>query len=492
MRRKLNTKNKFFIGIFSIIVFAMIGILTYAVILSSKNGKTVFEVSNNSVVFDSESNLLDTSTGGQITKRFNDSYYYINHEKNNYDIGKNPVIYDKSDKSIKIYGTNYQINSDASIIEHNDITSINNTSKPSFYKLSDRVYLIISKEIYTEDKTIFASKYLIVYLDKKGNASILNDAINIKTINPIQLIFDKYTFDVAKELLIINDKSIDLKSIIGSTNEYVEKTENEEIDINLGEFVTKYNQLVGNFQQYVNNNTLLVGSNQQITNNNIVINSSGSSGNNNSNSNNNANQVDNLVNIAKSVSLRGAISSPSYIDVTYLVSDVADKYQAVYLLVTGVINDELVTEKIILDKYASAYRIMDLSPKHEYSISLGYIEKVKQSDGTTILQEGIEDVINVRTTKTAAAIEIVKISKGKVHFNFKMTNQYAIEAGTISLYVDGIYKSNSVINVHEAKSTSGFNSSLSLTDGSIFELRLENATYGGKNVELNVRKKFIY
>ena len=130
MRRKLNTKNKFFIGIFSIIVFAMIGILTYAVILSSKNGKTVFEVSNNSVVFDSESNLLDTSTGGQITKRFNDSYYYINHEKNNYDIGKNPVIYDKSDKSIKIYGTNYQINSDASIIEHNDITSMNNTSKP--------------------------------------------------------------------------------------------------------------------------------------------------------------------------------------------------------------------------------------------------------------------------------------------------------------------------------------------------------------------------
>ena len=75
MRRKLNTKNKFFIGIFSIIVFAMIGILTYAVILSSKNGKTVFEVSNNSVVFDSESNLLDTSTGGQITKRFNDKLH---------------------------------------------------------------------------------------------------------------------------------------------------------------------------------------------------------------------------------------------------------------------------------------------------------------------------------------------------------------------------------------------------------------------------------
>ena len=71
MRRKLNTKNKIFIGIFSLIVFTMIGILWYAILLSANNGKTIYEVSSNSVVFDSETSLLDTSSGGKITKRFN-------------------------------------------------------------------------------------------------------------------------------------------------------------------------------------------------------------------------------------------------------------------------------------------------------------------------------------------------------------------------------------------------------------------------------------
>lgn len=482
MRRKLNTKNKIFIGIFSLIVFTMIGILWYAILLSANNGKTIYEVSSNSVVFDSETSLLDTSSGGKITKRFNDSYYYINNENDNYDIGKNPVIYDKNNKSIQVYGTNYQINSDASIIENNDKVTISNTSKPAFYKLSDRVYLIISDEIYSEDKTIFTSKYLIVYIDKKGNASVLNDAINFKTINPIQLIFDKYTFNVAKELLIVNEKTIDLKSIIGSTNEYVEKKPNEEIDVNLGEFVDKYNELVGNFQQYISNTNLILSSNQPVSNNNIVINGSGNTG----------NKVDNLASITKNVSLRGALSCPSYIDVTYLVSDVADKYQAVYLLVTGIIENELKTEKIILDKYASTYRINYLSPKHEYSISLGYVEKVKQNDGTNILIDGIEDVINIRTTKAASTITIDKIAKGKVYFTFKMASNYALDSGKISLYADDIYRGDVQIDIKEAASSKGFSTSLALSEGSVFELALEDAVYSGNFVNLDIRKKFIY
>ena len=485
--RKLNGKNKFYIAIFSVIILLIIGLLIVSLILSRKNLKTVYNVSSNSVVFDSETNLIDTSSGGEVAKKWNDEYYYIDKEDISYRIGNNPVIYEKSKGEIQIFGDNYQIYSDGSIVKNNDMTMISNTKNNSFYKLSDRVYLIVAPEIYNTDKSIYTSVYLIVYIDKKGNASVLNDSINLKTINPMTLTFDDYTFDIANEKLMIKEATIDLKQVIGSTNEYVPKVEgdNTVIDVDMKDFVNKYNNLVNSFQQYTENTVLNVGSNQPITNNNIIVNNG--SGNSNS-----GNKVQNNLNIMKKASLRGSISYPSYIDVTYIVSDIEDKYQAVYLLVTGVIDDVQTTEKIILDKYANTYRINGLSPKHEYSISLGYVERVKGVDGNYIAQDVIEDVINVRTTKSDVALNIEKISKGHVYFNVKMTKNYALESGSIALYSDGVFISYINIDVNEALKVNGFSSRIPLADGTIMELRLENAIYAGKGVDLNVKKKFVY
>ncbi|MBQ4262704.1 MAG: hypothetical protein IJB83_00470 [Bacilli bacterium] len=488
--RKLNGKNKLYLIIFTIIVIVITILLIFSIRISNKNGKIVYNISSNSVVFNSETNLLDTSSGGRITKKWNERYYYISSENNSYEIGTNPVIYELSKDEVQIFGNNYQVSQDGSIVENKNITVISDLKKPTFYKLSDRAYLIISSEIYNSDKTIYANKYLIVYIDKQGNASLLNDAINIKTINPLNLTFDKYTFDIANEKLIINETTIDLKLINGSTNEYKPKKKEENIKVDLGELVDSYNSLVNNFQQYIDNNILNIGSNQQVSNNNnnIIINGT----NNNNNNDNDKQQVINKTNITKMVSLRGAISYPTYIDVTYLVSDIEDKYQAVYLLVTGYINDVLTTEKIILDKYASTYRINNLSPKNEYSISLGYVELIKGVDGTKTLTDVIEDVINVRTAKNDLSLTIEKISKGYVHFNVKMTNKYALESGKISLYADGAYSRSISIDTKKAIKTSGYSSKLLIPEGNILELRLEDAVYSGKKVDLNVRKKFVY
>ena len=219
-------------------------------------------------------------------------------------------------------------------------------------------------------------------------------------------------------------------------------------------------------------------------NNNVIINGSNSSG--------GGVVVPNNTNINKRVSLRGTLSYPTSIDVTYVVTDPEEKYQAVYLLVTGVIDDVQTTEKIILDKYASTYRINGLSPKHEYSISLGYVERIKGVDGNFIAQDSIEDVINVRTTKSDVLLQIEKVSKGHVYFNVKMSNHYALENGKISLYGDGIYLSSVPIDTNEALKVNGFSSRIPLADGTIMELRLEDAFYSGKFVDLNVKKKFIY
>ena len=73
-----------------------------------------------------------------------------------------------------------------------------------------------------------------------------------------------------------------------------------------------------------------------------------------------------------------------------------------------------------------------------------------------------------------------------------MTNNYALEAGNIVLYSDGVIQSYVNINVNEALKTTGFSSKMPLSNGTIMELRLEDAIYAGKSVDLNVKKKFIY
>ena len=488
--RKLNGRNKIFIAIFSIIVIVIIVIIVASVGIAQKNGSTVYSVSNNSVVFDSETNLIDTSKGGSIKKRWDGTYYYLDVKNIEYELGNIPIVYEKTKDKIEIFGQNYLINKDGSILEGESFTEITNYTEPLFYKIADREYLIVSPEIYTEDKSIYASKYLIVYLDKKGNASVLNDSINLKTINPIVLTFDKYKFDIANEKLTVDNKIIDLKQVIGSTNEYKPKEThiNDGVDLNYQDLADQYNALVDSFQQYIDDSTKFIdAANTIFANANFNVTDSVVNGTTNSGS-----TANNLTNITKMVSLRGAISNSTHIDVTYSVSDVADQYQLVYLLVTGIIDGQETTEKVLLDKYGATYRIPKLSPRHEYTISLGYIERVKDLAGEWILQDQVEDTINVRTTKPDISIKVDKISKGYVYFTFKMKEEFAIEAGSIALYSGETYVNRVNIKPLEALSKDGFSSKIKMIEGTVLELRLEDAIYNDNLIELNVSEKFTY
>ena len=232
--RKLSNKNKIYLFLFTIIVIGIIALMIYAIKLSSNKTREVYSICTNSVIFDSETNLIDTSLGGQIATNWSSDYFYNSQDGKSYELGKVSVVYEKATEEINIFGTNYLVSTVGDIVENNNKTNINNLNTNNFYKLKDRTYLIISNEIYDAEKTIFAKKYLMVYIDKQGNASILNDSINLKTINPIVLNFGEYKFDVANEKLIIGNQEIDLKLINGSTNEYVpvsDKPKTEDVDM---------------------------------------------------------------------------------------------------------------------------------------------------------------------------------------------------------------------------------------------------------------------
>ena len=488
----LNIKNKIYILIFSLIVIAIIAMLVISAKMANKD-KTVakYEVSTNSVVFNQDTNLVDTSTGGVIEKKWDDDYYFVSNNQQSSNLGKNTIIYEKATEVIKVYGGSYRVSDTGNVVINGELTEINELKRTSFYKISDRVYLIVSPEIYTEDRSVYANKYLIVYIDKQGNASVLNDMLNLKTINPMSLVFDKYTFDIANEKLIVDNVSIDLKLINGSTNEYDpnKNTKVAEYD-DLKNLAGAYNKLVNDFNQYTKNNNLVVSANNQaiVTNNNYIIKQASKTA-----SSTAAKKVENKTQIAKRVSLRGAIASTTYIDVTYIVTDPEEKYQAVYLLVTGYIDGSLTTEKIILDKYDTTYRITGLAPKNEYSISLGYIEVITDSSNNKDLSDNIEDVINVRTTKGNAKITLNKISSGEISFNFKMYEDYAFDDGKLVMYADN--ERIDSVNVDKAKalSSDGFNTKLKLgNEVSVYMIRLENTKFGGKEVDSGIYRKFTY
>ena len=66
----------------------------------------------------------------------------------------------------------------------------------------------------------------MVELDKQGNAKLSNNKLQLKTISETTLVTSKYTFDIANEKLNYGKYDIDLKKIIGSSNQYVKESEN--------------------------------------------------------------------------------------------------------------------------------------------------------------------------------------------------------------------------------------------------------------------------
>ena len=154
-------------------------------------------------------------------------------------------------------------------------------------------------------------------------------------------------------------------------------------------------------------------------------------------------------------------------------------------------DGENTTEKVLLDKYDTTYRLIGLEPESEYSISLGYVEVVDNS-GEKELYDYIEDVIKVRTTDVDSTLTVDRITPGYVNCTFKMSEKYALQSGRIVLYADSREIDVVNINIKQALSKDGFKAKLKLEQGSVFTVVIEDAFYNGKDVNLGIESKFTY
>lgn len=493
--RALAAGNKKRFALFAIIIITIIILLITSLRLALKHEPEQYKIESNITLYDSDYVPIKTEEEATINKRWDGNYYLtLNNSKSTYKLNKKVVSFNETKSKVTLYGEVFKVLFDGQVEKYVKDTEIKNNSGDQFYKIADRQYLLISDSIRNESGSISTSKYLYVIIDKSGNTLILNNQIYAKTINPIVLTTSSYKFDIANEKLLVGSNEIDLKKIIGSSNEYKEKEPEEEPEENRNEDKEDSKDKVEHEQNNNNNgnqnSNIQNGEGTAVGNQNTQNNQ-----NNNSNSGSNVqgggqsggitNSNTNKTPLSKSVSLRGAIATSSYIDIEYAVQDPEHKYQTVYAFVEAVGYENM----IALDKNATTYRLTDLEPNTEYKITLGY----KQITADNEIEDQIEDVLSVRTTRINAKLDITKVLAGKqkVYFNLKLDQNYAFDYAKVALYVDGMKESDLVVNLTEAVKQNGWSNVLTFENyGSEIVLQVEGTSHDGTPVSTNIQAKY--
>ena len=454
--RALAAGNKKRFALFAIIIITIIILLITSLRLALKHETEQYKIESNITLYDSDYVPIKTEEEATINKKWDGNYYLtLNNSKSTYKLNKKVVSFNEAKSKVTLYGEVFKVLFDGQVEKYVKDTEIKNNSGDQFYKIADRQYLLISDSIRNESGSISTSKYLYVIIDKSGNTLILNNQIYAKTINPIVLTTSSYKFDIANEKLIVGSNEIDLKKIIGSSNEYKEKEPEEDTNEDKEDSKDKVEHEQNNNNNENQNSNIQNGEGTAVGNQNTQNNQ-----NNNSNSGSNVqgggitNSNTNKTPLSKSVSLRGAIATSSYIDIEYAVQDPEHKYQTVYAFVEAVGYENM----IALDKNATTYRLTDLEPNTEYKITLGY----KQITADNEIEDQIEDVLSVRTTRINAKLDITKVLAGKqkVYFNLKLDQNYAFDYAKVALYVDGMKESDLVVNLTEAVKQNGWSNVL--------------------------------
>ena len=472
--RKLTAGNKINFTVFAIVIIVIIVLLVVCLRYVMGIDKTVYQIEANTFVYDSENVPVLIENGGTMQAKWDGNYHIETVDGLTYNVGEQSVMYNKSSGKVNLYGKMYQVFSDASVQTLSGQSEFVNFSEDRFYKLADRKYLILSDSISNEQNTIATRRYLLIILDKAGNTLLLNNEINAKTINPMNLVTPSFTFDIANEKLIFGEEEIDLTKIIGSTNQYEEKVQVAD-DQNSGNGNNGGDTTV---VTQSSSSTTTNNSSQVIVNGNV--NGNGNNGSGSNTGNNNSGGVNNTP-LDKNVSLRSASSTSSSITVNYNVIDPESKYQTVYINIDG----GSYSDTIALDKSETSYTITDLTPNTDYTITLGVREI--NSDGT--ISERIEDTLLVRTNKVSTNIYITRVSLSNIYFNLKMDSNYIFDSADIVLYVDGNEIDRKSVDISSSTSSNGWTSSFNYQYGSEIVIRLENAIYDGNRVNVDVQAK---
>lgn len=460
MRREYNLKNKInfvIIGVLSILIIIIFSLF----IIKFVNTKNVeYLLSKGSIVFDVDKNKINIDNGVTMRLKWNGNYY-ISSEEGDTILGRRVILYNDLTKSLDLYGKFYEIVSSGEVNINNDVININTQSDSKFYKLEDRKYLLVDRSIKSTDGALDTSNYLIVELDKQGNALLLNNNIHYKTLSETIINTSSYSLDVANEILSFGEDKIDLKKIIGSSNLY--KPDSDKEDNGTGE------NTGGNGGTGGGSGT---GGSGTATGDNGVINK-GEDG-------------EDVTIKYKKTSVLSVVPSIDSINVDYFVYDPNDEYKSVYVIVSDGVNSNTIylsksNTNIILNG-------LKIGTKYNLKFMFSYLD----NDGN-MHSDSFSD-IDVNTVYPSYDISLVKVSKvsNELSYRVNLDNRYTIDKVNVSLIIDDdIIDSKSVSVSENAKSVVGSFVLPNINKGSVVIVRLDSVSSNGNIISSGNYYKYI-
>lgn len=218
--RAFEKKNVATFSIFGVLVLAAVVALTFVVINFVSNDSSKIAVESGSLIFADNDSIIEITGNGELTKKWDNNYYLSDDILHSESVGKNPVIYKASANSLNLLGECYRVYPDGTTLKYNNGTEITDTKESALYKLQDRNYVFVGSEVYSFEPGFNAKDFMKIKVAKNGNALLQSQGLNSKTINHVLLVSGELYFDVGSELLYSNNIEINLRKIIGSTNEY--------------------------------------------------------------------------------------------------------------------------------------------------------------------------------------------------------------------------------------------------------------------------------
>ena len=392
--RKYDIKNKRNIGIIigiSIIIIIMFSLVIKLFLSSDKKEYTVHD---GALVFDKDKSIIKVTEDSTIKKKWNNEYY-LKFKDNNYELGNTAISYNEKTGEIILYGKYYEIGSGDLIDVTDGETVIKSSVITKFYKLADRKYLVVDKDIKTSDGLLSTNEFLMIDLDKVGNATLVNHKVNLKAFAATSIVTSNYTFDIANEILTYGSNKIDLKKIIGSSNTYTKEDlipeENDNSSSNDGVTNITDNTTGGNGTNGGNDAT---GDNK---------------GTDDGKNNNSGNVIEEIKKATKRTSVISVTSSVSKIIVDYVVYDPYNEYTNVYMEVEEAGSNKINT--IYLNKNDTRYEFTNIFPNTNYRIKFkySYIE-----DGNEVIDTF--DDITIATKRPKVNIKATNVSFGKISY----------------------------------------------------------------------------
>ncbi len=524
--KRIERKNTAEFNIFGSIIVLILITLTISVVAVVKKQSKSYSVPAGSCVYDIDNEYISIEEEATIYQKGDGVYYLKTAGKEVYTLGKNVVVKDGEGRSIWVYGDLYEIAADGTVTVSSGCTEIKDLGKPGLYKLADRKYLMTGNSITSTDEEYATNDYVYINIYQSGAAVLMNNQSNQNVMRPIMLNSEDLYLDISSEYAFFNNNLINLKNVLGSTNQYG------------GDALIYVEGLVDDEQYQSAADTpdviTIVGGNggaggaggsggtggsggQGGTGGYGGTGGSGGSGGtggvggaggtggnggDGGQGGDGGKGSDANVNALKWVKLVGVTAGIGTLDVDYVVTDITDDYVAVWLEVkhkdssgSDVIN------QVYLSKTDNQFTVRGCIPGTYYEVSLWYSAYYRT--GGVIgekPEEVMVDSVKVQTSSNLGNIEVVKQTEDTIDFDIKLDSQYLISSGKVGLYrsdgtlISSLPLDSATIN-QAAKQTVRLSipiSSTALTGGERLYLQFTDVIYNGAAFKIPEQASITY